>query len=95
VIVKGQCAGRSTDYVDFKIHPPLEGGSKLSSSDSEKRILERGLSMQHPAPKNSPARASEFFDPPSRGGWNDALRSELQSYGDMSYYSSYAPRERA
>ena len=25
--------------------------------------------MQHPAPKNSSALASEFSDPPSRGGW--------------------------
>src|ERR1700677_321897 len=52
-------------------HPPLEGGSKSSLSNSEKRISGRGQSptiVRAPLPEKCLATL-EFFDPPSRGGW--------------------------
>jgi hypothetical protein len=52
------------------IHPPLEGGSKSSLSDSEKRISGRGNVEAAPGPEKFLATL-EFFDPPSRGGWKN------------------------
>ena len=60
------------------IHPPLEGGSKLSLSASEKRISGRAVHQHYPAPKNSSLR-SEFFDPPSSGGWYKNVENSVRS----------------
>jgi NAD(P)-dependent dehydrogenase (short-subunit alcohol dehydrogenase family) len=53
----------------------FDGGSKLSLSAGEKRISGRGIPSTSPLPEKFFAsvrcrsRTSEFFDPPSRGGW--------------------------
>src|ERR1700733_6289740 len=52
--------------------PPLEGGSKLSLSGSEKVISGRGNIEAVPRPEKYLA-ALEFFDQPSRGGWRVGL----------------------
>src|SRR5580658_1505585 len=56
-------------------HPPLEGGSKSSLSDSEKRISGRGNSRQLcacPSPKNFPLRSNFSTLPQGEGGKNES-----------------------
>ncbi len=58
-------------------NPPLEGGSKFASASEQ--ILGRGNANGPgiaPSLKN-PSRRSGFFDPPSRGGWDQSLRVAL------------------
>jgi hypothetical protein len=47
---------------------PVREGRNLSLSDSEKKISGRGMVAAAPRPE----KFFEFFDPPSRGGWEKA-----------------------
>ena len=50
------------------VHPPLEGGSKLSLSDSEKRISGRGIVDPAPRPEKLSLRSSFSTRPQGAGG---------------------------
>src|SRR6266851_6839060 len=63
-------AARVTFLICASYHPPLEGGSKNSSA--AKNFSGRGRDGAKAPPRN--LRAANF-DPPSRGGLNDGVRS--------------------
>lgn len=58
----------------MNLHPPLEGGSNLRGKFGEGSSphpirLSKTRGFAATPPRNSLAKCSRIFDPPSRGGW--------------------------